>query len=182
MRIDEISIGANPPYDINVIIEVPHGGQPVKYELDKASGTLFVDRFMHTAMNYPCNYGFVPHTLSDDGDPVDVLVVSRIPVVPGAVIRSRPIGVLLMEDEAGQDEKILAVPVDALNPYYKEVSSYRDLPKILLDRIAHFFDHYKDLEAGKWVTIEGWLGPEEAKAEIVASIERYKAAPDKPQF
>ncbi|HBM87386.1 MAG TPA: inorganic pyrophosphatase, partial [Rhodobiaceae bacterium] len=109
MRIDEIPIGANPPYDLNVIIEVPHGGHPVKYELDKASGTLFVDRFMHTAMNYPCNYGFVPHTLSDDGDPVDVLVVSRIPVVPGAVIRSRPIGVLLMEDEAGQDEKILAV-------------------------------------------------------------------------
>eukprot|EP00439_Symbiodinium_sp_Y106_P088003 s1_g539.t1 len=125
-------------------------------------------------MNYPCNYGFVPHTLSDDGDPVDVLVVSRIPVVPGAVIRSRPIGVLLMEDEAGQDEKILAVPVDALNPYYKEVSSYRDLPKILLDRIAHFFDHYKDLEEGKWVKVERWGSAEEAMDLIRKGIESAK--------
>ncbi len=174
MRIDKIPIGVNPPYDLNIIIEVPQGGQPVKYELDKESGTLFVDRFMHTAMMYPCNYGFIPHTLSDDGDPVDVLVVSRIPVVPGAVLRSRPIGVLLMEDEAGKDEKILAVPVDALNPYYKDISSYRDMPKILLDRIAHFFDHYKDLEEGKWVKIDRWGSAEEAVDLIRQGIEAAK--------
>ena len=174
MRIDQIPIGVNPPYDLNVIIEVPQGGEPVKYELDKASGTLFVDRFMHTSMMYPCNYGFIPHTLSDDGDPVDVLVVSRIPVVPGAVLRSRPIGVLLMEDEAGMDEKILAVPVDALNPYYKDISSYRDMPKILLDRIAHFFDHYKDLEEGKWVKIDRWGSAEEAVDLIRKGIEAAK--------
>ncbi|MEQ9519224.1 MAG: inorganic diphosphatase [Parvibaculum sp.] len=174
MRIDEIPIGQNPPHDLNVIIEVPHGGHPVKYELDKASGTLFVDRFMHTAMTYPCNYGFVPHTLSEDGDPIDVLVVSRIPVVPGAILRSRPIGVLLMEDEAGQDEKILAVPVDALNPYYKEVRDYTDLPKILIDRIAHFFNHYKDLEEGKWVKVDRWGDTKEAEALILKAIEAGK--------
>ena len=172
MRIDEIPIGNNPPHDVNVIIEVPHGGHPVKYELDKASGTLFVDRFMHTAMTYPCNYGFVPHTLSEDGDPIDVLVVSRIPVVPGAVIRSRPIGVLLMEDEAGKDEKILAVPVEALNPYYKKVQNYTDLPEILIERITHFFNHYKDLEKGKWAKTKGWGEAEEAMDLIRIGIQR----------
>lgn len=171
MRIDAIPVGENPPEDINVIIEVPHGGHPVKYELDKASGTLFVDRFMHTAMHYPCNYGFVPHTLSDDGDPIDVLVVSRIPVVPGSVIRSRPIGVLMMHDEAGQDEKILAVPVKKLNPYYKDVHDYTDMPDILLQRITHFFEHYKDLEEGKWVKIDGWQDADKARELIVKSIE-----------
>ncbi|HMM15607.1 MAG TPA: inorganic diphosphatase [Parvibaculum sp.] len=176
MRIEAIPVGKNPPHDINVIIEVPHGGYPVKYEMDKASGTLFVDRFMHTAMQYPANYGFVPHTLSDDGDPVDVLVVSRIPVVPGAVVRVRPIGVLMMHDEAGQDEKLLAVPVEKLNPYYKNVKSYTDLPEILIQRIAHFFEHYKDLEEGKWVRIEGWQGPEEAEKIILKAIEAAKAA------
>lgn len=176
MRIEAIPVGKNPPHDINVIIEVPHGGYPVKYEMDKASGTLFVDRFMHTAMQYPANYGFVPHTLSDDGDPVDVLVVSRIPVVPGAVVRVRPIGVLMMHDEAGQDEKVLAVPVEKLNPYYKNVKSYTDLPEILIQRIAHFFEHYKDLEEGKWVRIEGWQGPEEAEKIILEAIEAAKAA------
>ncbi|MGB5949398.1 MAG: inorganic diphosphatase [Parvibaculum sp.] len=176
MRIEAIPVGKNPPHDINVIIEVPHGGYPVKYEMDKASGTLFVDRFMHTAMQYPANYGFVPHTLSDDGDPVDVLVVSRIPVVPGAVVRVRPIGVLMMHDEAGQDEKVLAVPVEKLNPYYKNVKSYTDLPEILIQRIAHFFEHYKDLEEGKWVRIEGWQGPEEAEKIILKAIEAAKAA------
>ncbi len=174
MRIDEIPIGNNPPHDVNVIIEVPHGGHPVKYELDKASGTLFVDRFMHTAMNYPCNYGFVPHTLSEDGDPIDVLLVSRIPVVPGAVIRSRPIGVLLMEDEAGKDEKILAVPVEALNPYYKKVQNYTDLPEILIERITHFFNHYKDLEKGKWVKVERWGDAAEAVSLIEQAIEAGK--------
>ncbi|GAK44210.1 inorganic diphosphatase [Tepidicaulis marinus] len=176
MRLDAIPIGKNPPYDINVVIEVPHGGYPVKYELDKASGALVVDRFLHTSMNYPCNYGFVPHTLSDDGDPVDVLVVSRIPVVPGAIMRCRPIGVLMMEDEAGQDEKLLAVPVDALNPYYKNVASYEDLPEILIKRIAHFFEHYKDLEDGKWVKVNRWGGPEEAAGLIVTGIEAAKNA------
>ena len=171
MRIDAIKIGENPPEDINVIVEVPHGGHPVKYELDKESGTLFVDRFMHTAMHYPCNYGFVPHTLSDDGDPIDVLVVSRIPVVPGAVIRSRPIGVLMMHDEAGQDEKILAVPVKKLNPYYQNVRNYDDMPDILLQRITHFFEHYKDLEEGKWVKVDGWEDAQRARDLIVKAIE-----------
>lgn len=176
MRIEAIPIGKNPPHDVNVIVEVPHGGHPVKYEMDKESGTLFVDRFIHTAMQYPANYGFIPHTLSNDGDPVDVLVVSRIPVVPGAVVRVRPIGVLMMTDEAGQDEKILAVPVEKLNPYYKNVLSYTDLPEILIRRIAHFFEHYKDLEEGKWVKIEGWGGPEEAAKIILSSIEAAKQA------
>lgn len=175
MRIDAIPIGKNPPEDINVIVEVPHGGHPVKYELDKESGTLFVDRFMHTAMQYPCNYGFVPHTLSDDGDPVDVLVVSRIPVVPGAVIRSRPIGVLMMHDEAGQDEKILAVPVEKLNPYYKNVQNYTDMPEILIQRITHFFQHYKDLEEGKWVNVDGWKDADFAREIIVKAIEAENA-------
>ncbi len=176
MRIEAIPIGKNPPHDVNVIVEVPHGGHPVKYEMDKESGTLFVDRFIHTAMQYPANYGFIPHTLSDDGDPVDVLVVSRIPVVPGAVVRVRPIGVLMMTDEAGQDEKILAVPVEKLNPYYKNVRSYTDLPEILIRRIAHFFEHYKDLEEGKWVKIQGWQGPEEAEKIILSAIEAAKQA------
>ncbi|PKP77950.1 MAG: inorganic pyrophosphatase [Alphaproteobacteria bacterium HGW-Alphaproteobacteria-3] len=150
MRIDAIPIGKNPPDDINVIVEVPHGGHPVKYEMDKESGTLFVDRFMHTAMQYPCNYGFVPHTLSDDGDPVDVLVVSRIPVVPGAVIRSRPIGVLMMHDEA------------------------TDMPDILIQRITHFFEHYKDLEEGKWVKVDGWRDANVARELIMKAIEAGK--------
>ena len=144
MPLSKIPVGDDPPREINVIIENPLGGDPVKYELDKASGAMFVDRFLHTAMYYPGNYGFVPHTLSGDGDPIDVLVVGRVPVMPGAVMRSRPVGVLVMEDEAGEDEKILTVPVDDLHPYYSDVTSYRGLPKILLEQIAHFFQHYKD--------------------------------------
>ncbi len=175
MRIDAISIGENPPYDINAIIEVPLGGEPVKYELDKASGALVVDRILHTSMRYPCNYGFIPHTLSDDGDAIDIMVVSRVPVVPGSIIRARPIGVLIMRDEAGEDEKIISVPVDKLSPYYKDVTSYRDLPQILLDQIAHFFTHYKDLEEGKWVKIERWGEPEEAFEFIRESVERNNA-------
>ncbi len=178
MRIEAIPIGVNPPEDVNVIIEVPHGGYPVKYEMVKASGAMFVDRFIHTAMQYPANYGFVPHTLSDDGDPVDVLVVSRIPVVPGAVVRARPIGVLIMHDEAGQDEKILAVPVEQLNPYYKNVLNYTDLPEIMIERVAHFFEHYKDLEKGKWVKIERWGDAAEARQIIMDSIEAAKNAKD----
>ena len=178
MRIEAIPIGVNPPEDVNVIIEVPHGGYPVKYEMDKASGAMFVDRFIHTAMQYPANYGFVPHTLSDDGDPVDVLVISRIPVVPGAVVRVRPIGVLIMHDEAGQDEKILAVPVEKLNPYYKNVLNYTDLPEIMIKRVAHFFEHYKDLEEGKWVKVERWGDAAEARQIIMDSIEAAKNAKD----
>lgn len=162
MDIKKIPIGVNPPWDVNVIIEIPFGGDPVKYEIDKDSGAMFVDRFLHTAMYYPANYGFIPHTLAADGDPVDALVLGRCPVVPGAVIRSRPIGLLKMEDEAGADEKLLMVPVDKLNPYYARVQSHEDLPPILRDQIAHFFKHYKDLEVDKWVEIKEWGTPEEA--------------------
>lgn len=175
MDISKISLGANPPWDINVIIEVPLGADPVKYELDKDSGAMFVDRFLHTAMFYPANYGFVPHTLCGDGDPVDVLVLSRVPVVPGAVVRCRPVGVMFMEDEGGIDEKILAVPHDKLIPYYQDVSSYRDLPRILLDQIAHFFTHYKDLEKDKWAKIDRWGEAGEAARVIENSIATYKA-------
>ena len=174
MDIDKIPVGHNPPSDINVISEIPKGGEPVKYELDKASGALYVDRFLHTAMFYPGNYGFIPHTLSGDGDPCDVLVVGQVQVVPGAVIRSRPIGALLMEDEAGPDEKIIAVPVDKLHPFYSGVQSYKDLPTVLCDQIAHFFKHYKDLEKGKWVTIVRWIDASEAQALVQSAIERAK--------
>jgi inorganic pyrophosphatase len=177
MDVSKIAIGVAPPDDVNAIIEIPQGGLPVKYELDKESGALFVDRFLHTSMQYPANYGFVPHTLSGDGDPVDVLVVSQTPVVPGAVIRCRPIGALLMKDEAGEDEKIIAVPVDKLHPFFTGVTSYEDLPKILLEQIAHFFQHYKDLEKGKWVTIVEWVGPDAAKRMIREGIERAKTGP-----
>jgi len=170
MLIDKIPLGQNPPWDVNVIIEVPLGADPVKYELDKDSGAMYVDRFLHTAMFYPANYGFIPHTLCGDGDPIDVLVVGRVPVVPGAVVRSRPVGVMVMEDEAGQDEKIVAVPHDKLHPYYEDVSSYRDLPKILLDQIAHFFTHYKDLEKNKWAKIARWGEAGEAAQMIKDSI------------
>ena len=172
MRIDAVSIGENPPYDVNVIVEVPLGGVPVKYELDKAAGALVVDRFLHTPMHYPCNYGFVPHTLSDDGDPVDMLVAGRVPVVPGAIMRSRPVGVLVMKDEKGEDEKILGVPHDDLSPFYRDIGSYRDLPKILIDQIAHFFEHYKDLETGKWVEIVRWGEAEEAHDFIRRAMDR----------
>jgi len=171
MDITKVSAGHNVPWDVNVIIEVPLGGEPVKYELDKASGAMFVDRFLHTAMRYPCNYGFIPHTLADDGDPVDVLVVTGTPVVPGAIVRARPIGVLVMVDEAGEDVKILSVPVDALHPYYSNISSYRSLPAILLEQISHFFEHYKDLEPNKWVEIKRWGESDEAFQMINRAIE-----------
>ena len=175
MDISKIGIGADPPRDVNVLVEIPQGGVPVKYELDKESGALRVDRFLNTAMFYPGNYGFIPHTLSADGDPCDVLVVGQVPVVPGAVIRCRPIGALLMEDEAGPDEKIVAVPVDKLHPFYTGVRTQSDLPKILTDQIAHFFQHYKDLENGKWVTIVRWVGPDEAQEMIRQGIARARA-------
>lgn len=178
MDLSKIPIGNNAPHDINVIIEIPLGGQPIKYEVDKDSGAMFVDRFLHTAMHYPVNYGFVPHTLSNDGDPVDVMVVSQIGVTVGAVLRSRPIGVLLMEDESGKDEKILAVPHTKLHPYYDEVQSYKDLPTILLQQIEHFFTHYKDLEPGKWVKVTGWGDSQVAARLIQEGMDR---ASDKPK-
>ena len=174
MNVDKIPIGRNPPWDINVIIEIPVGGVPVKYELDKDSGAMFVDRFLHTAMYYPANYGFIPHTLSEDGDPLDVLVVGPVPVMPGIVMRSRPIGALMMEDEKGTDEKILAVPADDLHPFYSSITSYRQLPQILMDQIGHFFSHYKDLERGKWGHVERWAETEESQEIIKQSIARAR--------
>lgn len=176
MRIDAISIGKNPPEEVNVLIEVAIGGEPIKYEMDKEAGTLFVDRFLYTPMRYPGNYGFIPHTLSEDGDPCDVLVANTRPLVPGSYIAVRPIGVMLMEDEAGGDEKILAVPVPKLTKRYENVHNYTDLPKITLDQIQHFFEHYKDLEPGKWVKLKGWGDAAMAKKLIVEGIERAKAA------
>ena len=175
MDLSQITPGRAPPTDVHAVIEIPLGGVPVKYEIDKTSGALFVDRFLHTAMFYPGNYGFIPHTLSADGDPCDVLVVSQVPVVPGAVIRCRPVGALVMEDEAGGDEKILAVPVDALHPFYTGIRSYRDLPPIMCEQIAHFFQHYKDLEKGKWVRGLHWEGPADAERLVSEAIERASA-------
>jgi inorganic pyrophosphatase len=174
MRIDAITIGENPPEDVNVIVEVPVGGNPIKYELDKDAGTLVVDRFLYTPMAYPGNYGFVPHTLSEDGDPIDVLICNTRPLVPGCVINVRPIGVLIMEDNAGQDEKVIAVPSHALTKRYDEVKTAADLPEITLHQIEHFFEHYKDLEPGKWVKISGWQGDDDARRLIVEAIERAK--------
>jgi inorganic pyrophosphatase len=176
--ISRIPTGRAPPDDINVVVEIPQGGTPVKYEMDKESGALYVDRFLHSAMYYPGNYGFVPGTLAEDGDPIDVLIVGPGAVVPGAVVRCRPIGVLLMEDEHGPDEKVLAVPVEALHPFYRNVRSHRDLPPVLCDQIAHFFSHYKELEPGKWVKLGGWAGAEAAARFITEAITR--AAAHKP--
>ncbi|AIC29289.1 inorganic diphosphatase [Rhizobium sp. MC63] len=176
MRIDAVSIGNNPPEDVNVIVEVPVGGHPIKYEMDKDAGTLVVDRFLYTPMTYPGNYGFVPHTLSEDGDPIDVLIASTRPLVPGCVINVRPIGVLKMEDNSGKDEKIIAVPSPKLTLRYEKVKDYTDLPEITLKQIEHFFEHYKDLEPGKWVKIFGWGDSGEAGALILEAIERAKKA------
>jgi len=176
MRIDAIAIGTNPPHDVNVIVEVPVGGQPIKYEMDKEAGTLVVDRFLYTPMHYPGNYGFVPHTLSEDGDPIDVLVCNTRQLVPGCVINVRPIGVLVMEDNAGRDEKVIAVPSPHLSRRYENVHEYSDLPQITLQQIEHFFEHYKDLEPGKWVKIGDWRDAAEARRMIVEAIERAGAA------
>ena len=172
MRIDAISIGDKPPEDVNVIIEVPLGGQPIKYELDKEAGTLVVDRFLYTPMSYPGNYGFVPHTLSEDGDPIDVLVCNTRPLVPGCLINARPIGVLIMEDNAGQDEKIIAVPSHRLTKKYDHISEFSDMPEITRQQVEHFFEHYKDLEPGKWVKIGDWHGADVARKLISESITR----------
>ena len=173
MILDRVSYGNNIPSNVNVIIEIPSHSDPVKYEVDKETGAMFVDRFMGTAMHYPCNYGYIPQSLSEDGDPADVLVVTPVPVISGAVISVRPLGMLQMTDEAGTDAKILAVPIDQLSSMYSGINNVRDLPKSLLDTISHFFEHYKDLEPGKWVKIDGWVDVEEAKREIISSIERY---------
>ncbi|MBK8456353.1 MAG: inorganic diphosphatase [Phyllobacteriaceae bacterium] len=176
MRIDAISIGANPPEEVNVIIEVPVGGQPIKYEMDKEAGTLIVDRFLYTPMTYPGNYGFIPHTMCGDGDPLDVLVCNTRPLIPGCVISVRPIGYLVMEDNAGRDEKVIAVPSPKLTRRYENVHEYTQLPEITLQQVQHFFEHYKDLEPGKWVRLGGWHGAAEARQLILDSIEAGKKA------
>lgn len=177
MGIGHVPCGDKTPDEINVIIEIPLQSDPVKYEVNKATGALFVDRFLTTAMYYPCNYGYIPQTLSEDGDPVDVLVITPFPLISGSVVRCRPIGMLKMTDEAGIDAKLLAVPIDKLSTLYHKVHSYEDVSPHLLATIAHFFEHYKDLESEKWVKIEGWVGVKEAKAEIVAGIKRYNDTP-----
>jgi len=179
MNLDRVGSGKNLPEGINVIIEIPSHSDPVKYEVDKETGALFVDRFMNTAMFYPCNYGYVPHTLSDDGDPVDVLVISPYALISGSVVQCRPVGMLKMTDESGEDAKVIAVPHDKM---YDDVKNIEDVSPRLLDQLAHFFEHYKDLEKEKWVKIEGWVGLEEAKAEIMESVKRFNEAPVKPQF
>jgi inorganic pyrophosphatase len=175
MDISKISVGKNPPENLNVIIEVPTGGEPVKYEFDKESGALFVDRILHTPMRYPANYGFVPHTLSPDGDPLDALVVARSPFVPGSVVRVRPIAVLNLEDEAGGDEKLLCVPDDKTFPYYANVLEKEDLPDIIAQQVEHFFTHYKDLESEKWVRVGTWGDAAAARQIVIEAIERYQA-------
>ena len=182
MNLDRVTSGKDVPNDINVIIEIPSHSDPVKYEVDKETGAMFVDRFMNTAMHYPCNYGYIPHTLSDDGDPVDVLVVTPIPLISGSVIRCRTIGMLKMTDEAGEDAKLLAVPHEKLCKLYKNAEKPEDMSPLLLDQISHFFAHYKDLEEGKWVKIEGWVDADKARQEIMDSIARYQSAPQKPCF
>ena len=174
MRLDAIPVGDNPPHEVNVLIEVPTGGEPIKYEMNKDAGTMFVDRFLYTPMRYPGNYGFIPHTLSDDGDPIDVLVPSQRPILPGAVMACRPIGVMTMEDEAGMDEKIIAVPTSKLTRRYDEILEVKDLPDITMKQISHFFEHYKDLESDKWVKIQGWGDAAKAREMIEEAIARVK--------
>ena len=182
MALNNVPSGKSLPNDFNVIIEIPAHADPVKYEVDKESGAIFVDRFMGTAMHYPCNYGYIPHTIAGDGDPVDVLVVTQFALPPGVVVRCRPVGMLAMTDEAGADAKVLAVPVDKLTTMYRSVESPRDLPQITLDQISHFFAHYKDLEPGKFVKINGWFGQEEAKKEIMEGVARFLDSSEKPNF
>ena len=174
MNLDRVDAGRNLASDFNVIIEIPMNAEPIKYEIDKPTGALFVDRFLSTAMHYPCNYGYVPNTLSDDGDPVDVLVITPFALMPGVVVRCRPIGMLRMKDEAGGDTKLLAVPIDKLTPLYRSIETTRDLPEMTLSQITHFFAHYKDLEPGKWVKVEEWGSPEDAKREILEAVKRFK--------
>ena len=182
MGLDLVSSGKDVPNEINVVIEIPKDADPVKYEVDKKTGAIFVDRVLSTPMRYPCNYGYVPHTLCGDGDPVDVLVLIPLPLIPGSVIRCRPVGMLSMSDEAGEDTKILAVPVSKVFNGYAHINDINDVPQHWRDRIGHFFEHYKDLEKGKWVKLEGWHDTNAAKKEILACVERYHECPDKPNF
>ncbi|MFO1415540.1 MAG: inorganic diphosphatase [Burkholderiales bacterium] len=181
MSLDRVPAGKDLPNDCNVVIEIPMRADPIKYEVDKETGAVFVDRFMSTAMHYPCNYGYIPNTLSDDGDPCDVLVLSPVPLITGVVVRCRPIGMLKMDDEAGGDAKILAVPIDKLSSLYRDITSPRDLPQVTTQQIAHFFEHYKDLEPGKWVRIASWTEAEEAKREIMDSVARFKKSQRGPR-
>jgi inorganic pyrophosphatase len=184
MGLDLVATGKNPPDEVNVIIEIPKDAEPVKYEVDKTSGAIFVDRILSTPMRYPCNYGYIPHTLCGDGDPADVLVILPLPLIPGSVIRVRPVGVLRMKDEAGSDEKLLAVPIDKVFSGYKNIQDIDQVSEHWVERIGHFFEHYKDLEKGKWVKLDGWGNAAEAKRLILESIERYNATPEseKPHF
>lgn len=176
--LNTVSAGKNLPDTMNVIIEIPAHSEPVKYEVDKDTGAMFVDRFMTTSMRYPCDYGYIPHTLSEDEDPVDVIVLSPLPLISGSVIEARPVGVLKMTDESGIDAKILAVPINKLTPQYSHINGPQDVDQLTLDRISHFFEHYKDLETGKWVKIDGWDDAKAAKAEIMSSLKRYKDSQD----
>ena len=182
MNLDRVTSGHDVPNDFNVIIEIPMNSDPIKYEVDKETGAMFVDRFMSTSMHYPCNYGYIPHTLSEDGDPVDVLGISPVPLISGVVVRCRPLGVLRMVDEAGEDAKVLGVPIDKLCGLYRKVKTHADLSELMRSQIAHFFEHYKDLEPGKWVKINGWAGVKDAKLEINSGVKRYKSAKKKPMF
>jgi len=182
MGLSRVSAGKNLPDEINVIIEIPAHSEPIKYEVDKETGAMFVDRFMATSMRYPCDYGYIPHTLSEDGDPVDVLVLSPMPLSRGSALRCRPVGLLNMTDESGIDTKILAVPVNKLTNLYKNIKGPDDVETFLLSQISHFFTHYKDLEEGKWVKLNGWSGTDDAKKEIMACIKRYEDEPVKPAF
>ena len=182
MGLRHVAVGKDVPNDINVVIEIPVNGEAVKYEVDKDSGLIFVDRVLNTSMRYPCNYGFIPHTLCGDGDPADVLVIMPTPLLPGSVVRCRPIGMLQMTDESGEDAKIVAVPVSDVTGLYRNIGSIRDLPEVILDQIAHFFEHYKDLEKGKWVKVEGWRDADVARQEILDSIANFEEAKEKPRF
>ena len=182
MNLDRVDCGRDIPNDFNVIIEIPMAADPIKYEVDKETGALFVDRFMMTSMHYPCNYGYIPHTIAGDGDPVDVLVITPFPLQPGVVVRCRPLGVLKMEDEAGGDSKLLAVPVDKILPWYKHWQQWSDIAPERLAQIQHFFEHYKDLEQGKWVKVIGWEGPDSARKDILDAIAAYKSASPQPAY
>ncbi len=182
MNLDRVGPGKNPPEEVNVIVEIPLNGEPVKYELDKDTGAMFVDRFLNTAMRYPCNYGYIPKTLAKDGDPVDVIVMTPMPLIHGSVIRCRPIGLLKMTDEAGDDGKVMCVPLDSVSKFHSKVNSYSDVQPALLNLITHFFEHYKDLEPNKWVKIDGWYDVDEAKKEIAESIDAFNSSPEELHY
>ena len=179
MNLDRVDAGKNPPEEVNVIIEIHLNGEPVKYELDKDTGAMFVDRFLNTSMRYPCNYGYIPRTLAEDGDPVDIIVATPMPLINGSVMRCRAIGLLDMTDEAGNDGKVMAVPIDSVSKFHSSINSFSDVQSALLNQITHFFEHYKDLELNKWVKVEGWCDAQAAKNEIITSLERFGNSPER---